>query len=281
MTITGICASSSDAYSVHGGFPVDLATVIGLVVALLSVALAIILGGDPLALINIPSIVVVFGGATGAVICAFPLARVLNVHSVILKSVFNDTSDVGEVITELVKFAEIARREGILSLENHLGDMKEEFVVRGIKMAVDGTDPELIRIIMETELEGLMERHMNGKLMLDQFAKYAPAFGMIGTLMGLIFMLGSMDDPSSIGPSMAVALITTLYGAVIANVFAGPLADKLYQNDQAEILLKTVIIAGVMSIQSGDNPRVVESKLLTYLPPSERDAVSAEASEAA
>ncbi len=254
----------------------DLATVIGLVVALLSVGLSIVLGGDPMALINIPSLVVVFGGATGAVICAFPLAKTLGIHKVILKAVFSDTSDVGPVIKDLVKFAEIARREGILSLENHLGDMKEEFVVRGIKMAVDGTDPELIRVIMETELEGLMDRHMNGKMMLDQFAKYAPAFGMIGTLLGLIFMLGSMDDPASIGPSMAVALITTLYGAVIANVFAGPIADKLYANDQKEILLKTVIIAGVMSIQSGDNPRVVESKLLTYLPPAERGAVSSE-----
>jgi len=178
------------------------------------------------------------------------------------------------VIRDLVKFAEIARREGILSLENHIGDMKEEFVVRGIKMAVDGTDPELIRVIMETELEGLMDRHMQGKMILDQFAKYAPAFGMIGTLLGLIFMLGSMEDPAAIGPSMAVALITTLYGAVIANAFAGPLADKLYQNDQAEVLMKTVIIAGVMAIQSGDNPRVVESKLLTYLPPSAREAFS-------
>jgi chemotaxis protein MotA len=158
--------------------------------------------------------------------------------------------------------------------------MKEEFVVRGIKMAVDGTDPELIRVIMETELEGVMDRHIQGKMILDQFAKYAPAFGMIGTLMGLIFMLGSMDDPSSIGPSMAVALITTLYGAVIANVFAGPLADKLYQNDQSEVLMKTVIIAGVMAIQSGDNPRVVESKLLTYLPPSARTAFEADAEAA-
>lgn len=260
----------------HGGVSVDLATVIGLVVALLSVGLSIVLGGDPMALINIPSVVVVFGGATGAVICAFPLAKTLKVHTVIMKAVFSDTTDVGEVIKDLVKYAEIARREGILSLENHIGDMKEEFVVRGIKMAVDGTDPELINTIMETELEGLMERHMNGKLMLDQFAKYAPAFGMIGTLLGLIFMLGSMSDPAAIGPSMAVALITTLYGAVIANVFAGPIADKLYSNDQQEILLKSVIIAGVMSIQSGDNPRVVESKLLTYLPPSERDAVSSE-----
>lgn len=258
----------------------DLGTIIGLIVAFLSVALAIVLGGDPLALINIPSIVVVIGGSTGAVICAFPLAKFLKIHKVILKSVFGEISDMEETIRDLVKFAEIARREGILSLENHIGDMKEEFVVRGIKMAVDGTDPELIRVIMETELEGLMDRHMSGKMMLDQLGKYAPAFGMIGTLMGLIFMLGSMDDPSSIGPSMAVALITTLYGAVIANVFAGPIADKLYSKDQEEILLKTVIIAGVMSIQSGDNPRVVESKLLTYLPPSARESFGEDAEAA-
>ncbi len=258
----------------------DIGTVVGLIIAFVSVGLAIVLGGDPLALINIPSLVVVVGGAAGAVICAFPLAKITKAHTVILKSVFNETPDIEGVIRDLVKFAEIARREGILSLENHIGDMKEEFVVRGIKMAVDGTDPELIRVIMETELEGVMDRHIQGKMILDQFAKYAPAFGMIGTLMGLIFMLGSMDDPSSIGPSMAVALITTLYGAVIANVFAGPLADKLYQNDQAEVLMKTVIIAGVMAIQSGDNPRVVESKLLTYLPPSERNGFG-EAAEAA
>lgn len=250
----------------------DIGTVIGLVIAFLSVGLAVILGGDPLALINIPSLVVVIGGAAGAVVCAFPLAKITKAHTVILKSVFNEAPDIEGVIKDLVKFAEIARREGILSLENHIGDMKEEFVVRGIKMAVDGTDPELIRVIMETELEGLMDRHMQGKMILDQFAKYAPAFGMIGTLLGLIFMLGSMSDPSAIGPSMAVALITTLYGAIVANVFAGPLADKLYQNDQAEVLMKTVIIAGVMAIQSGDNPRVVESKLLTYLPPSQRAA---------
>ena len=250
----------------------DIGTIIGLVLAFASVGLAIVLGGDPLALINIPSLVVVIGGATGAVLCAFPLSKMTKAHTVIMKAVFNDPPDIEGVIKDLVKFAEIARREGILSLENHIGDMKEEFVVRGIKMAVDGTDPELIRVIMETELEGLMERHIQGKMILDLFAKYAPAFGMIGTLLGLIFMLGSMEDPSAIGPSMAVALITTLYGAVVANVFAGPLADKLYQNDQSEVLMKTVIIAGVMAIQSGDNPRVVESKLLTYLPPSARGA---------
>jgi len=260
---------------------VDLATVGGLGIALVSVMLAIVLGGgNPLALINIPSVVVVFGGTAGAVVCAFPLAKSLGLPKLVMKAVFGSTPDPAETIRDIVKYAEIARREGILSLENHIGDMKDEFIVRGIKMAVDGTDPELIREIMETELESLMERHMQGKMVLDQFGKYAPAFGMIGTLMGLIFMLGSMEDPSTIGPSMAVALITTLYGAVIANGFAGPIADKLYAKDQEEVMLKTIIIAGVMSIQSGDNPRVVESKLLTYLPPADRVAFGDDAQAA-
>ncbi len=258
----------------------DIGTIIGMAVGLVVIGFSVLVGGNPMALIDVPSIVIVMGGTTGAVLTAFPLAKLLKVHTVIRKSVFNERPDIEGVIQDLVKFAEIARREGILSLENHIGDMKEEFVVRGVKMAVDGTDPELIRSIMETELDGIMERHIQGKLMLDQFGKYAPAFGMIGTLLGLIFMLGSMEDPSSIGPSMAVALITTLYGAVIANMFAGPLGDKLYSNDQEEVLLKTVVIAGVMAIQSGDNPRVVESKLLTYLPPSARKSFNT-AAEAA
>lgn len=256
----------------------DIATVGGLAIAFVAVAISIVLGGgNPLALINIPSIVVVFGGTTGAIVAAFPLARTLSLPTLVKKAMFGSAPDLAGTIQDLVKYAEIARREGILSLENHVGDMKDEFIVRGVKMAIDGTDPELIKVILDSELEGMMERHMQGKMVLDQFGKYAPAFGMIGTLMGLIFMLSTMDDPSTIGPSMAVALITTLYGAIIANAFAGPIGDKLYAKDQEEVLLKSIIIAGVMSIQSGDNPRVVESKLLTYLPPSVRDAVTAEA----
>ena len=256
----------------------DIATVGGLAIAFIAVGLAIVLGGgNPLALINIPSIVVVFGGTTGAIVAAFPLARSLSLPTLVKKAMFGSAPDVVGTIQDLVKYAEIARREGILSLENHVGDMKDEFIVRGVKMAIDGTDPELIKVILDSELEGMMERHMQGKMVLDQFGKYAPAFGMIGTLMGLIFMLSTMDDPSTIGPSMAVALITTLYGAIIANAFAGPIGDKLYCKDQEEVLMKSIIIAGVMSIQSGDNPRVVESKLLTYLPPGAREAVNAEA----
>ncbi|MEL7474451.1 MAG: motility protein A [Planctomycetota bacterium] len=255
----------------------DIGTVIGLVVAVVAVALSIVLGGgNPAALINIPSLVIVFGGTAGAIICAFPLAKVLKVHSIFLQSVFGQAGDPSQTIKDLVSYAEVARREGILSLENMIGDMKDPFIVRGIKMAVDGTDPELIQTIMDTELEALMDRHAQGKKILDNAGKYAPAFGMIGTLMGLIFMLQNMDDPAAIGPGMAVALITTMYGAIIANVITGPVADKLASKDADEVLIKTMVIAGVMSIQSGDNPRVVESKLMTYLPPDVRDAMLAE-----
>jgi chemotaxis protein MotA len=261
---------------------VDLGTVIGLALAGAAIAAGIVLGGGDIpSLINMPSIMVVFGGTLGAAIISFPLARILKLHSVVLKSVFSKSADPVETIADLVKYAEVARREGILSLENLIEEMKDPFIVRGVKMAVDGTDPELIRTIMDTELEALMERHAQGKQMLDTIGRYAPAFGMIGTLMGLIFMLKNMDDPSKIGPGMAVALITTLYGAMIANIVTGPLGDKLAARDAEEVLVKTIIVAGVMSIQSGDNPRVVESKLLTYLPPGRRDALESAKQKAA
>jgi chemotaxis protein MotA len=170
----------------------------------------------------------------------------------------------------MVSYAEIARRDGILSLENATKDMDDPFIVRGIQMAVDGTDPELIEQIMDNELENLVERHENGKGLFDTLGKYAPAFGMIGTLVGLVAMLANLTDPSSLGAGMAVALITTLYGAIIANAIALPLADRLGRRSADEVLYKTVIIKGVMAIQSGDNPRVVEQKLRTFLPPSAR-----------
>lgn len=249
----------------------DIGTVAGLAIALIAIGTGIVLGGgNPLALIDAPSIAVVFGGTAGAIIVSFPIARVSKVHSIVLKSIFSKPVDPVSTIKDIVGYAEVARREGILALENLVPQMKDEFIIRGVKMAVDGTDPELINSIMETELEALIDRHAQGKQILDTTGRYAPAFGMIGTLMGLIFMLSNMDDPSKIGPGMAVALITTLYGAIIANVVTGPLAEKLSARDTEEIMVKTIVIAGVMAIQSGDNPRVVESKLLTYLPPGKR-----------
>lgn len=260
----------------------DIGTIIGLVVAVAAVVLGVVLGGGSFgALIDVTSIFVVVCGTFGAVIIAFPIATLTKLHTIILKSMLGTAGDPAATIRDIVRFAEIARREGILSLENHIHDMKDPFIVRGVKMAVDGTDPELIKEILDTELQALMDRHAQGKAVMDATGKYAPAFGMIGTLLGLIFMLQNMDDPSAIGPGMAVALITTLYGALIANVATGPIGDKLAAKSAEEVLIKSMVVAGVMAIQSGDNPRVVESKLLTYLPPAKRAAFEAEAAKKA
>ena len=256
----------------------DIGTIAGLVIAVAAILISVVVsGGSITGMINGPSIFVVIVGTLGATIVSFPIARLLKLHTVILKSIFSKPGDAVATIKDLVRYAEVARREGILSLENLISEMRDPFIVRGVKMAVDGTDPELIKTIMDTELEALMERHGQGKQILDTIGRYAPAFGMIGTLMGLITMLSNMDDPSKIGPGMAIALITTLYGACIANIFTGPLGDKLRARDTEEVLIKTIIISGVMAIQSGDNPRIVESKLMTFLPPSKREEAQSEA----
>ncbi len=259
----------------------DIATLIGTVAGLALIMLAIVLGGSPAAYIDLVSIVIVIGGSTAATLTAFPLKSILGLPRIVLKTIFVPNSSPTTLITELVSYAEVARRDGILSLENHTEEMSDDFIIQGIRMAVDGTDPELIKQIMETELDNVMERHRQGKAVLDAMGRYCPAFGMIGTLVGLVAMLANMDDPSKIGAGMAAALLTTLYGAVLSNVLFLPLADKLALYDAKESLLKSIILEGVMSIQSGDNPRVVEQKLKTYLAPSDRNLESDEEAEAA
>jgi chemotaxis protein MotA len=248
----------------------DIATIIGLLLGLACILLAIMLGGSFMAYVNAPSMLIVMGGATAATLTAYPLARFLKLPKVSLMAVFSKPTDPSKLIQQLVELAEVARRDGILALENKTEEIDEPFLVSGLRMAVDGTDPEIIQQIMETELENVMERHDAGRGMLEALGKYAPAFGMIGTLVGLVAMLANMDDPSKIGAGMAAALITTLYGSLLANVFFLPLADKLAARSSEEMLNKTIIIQGVMSIQSGDNPRNVEAKLLTFLPPTLR-----------
>jgi chemotaxis protein MotA len=255
---------------------VDLATVIGLVVGALLVAMAIMLGGDIMAYLNAPSVLIVVGGATAATMTAYPLRRFLKLPAVARKTFFAANTDLIELIKQLVELAEVARRDGILALENVSGKLEDPFLVGGIQMAVDGTDPEVIRSVMETELENLIERHETGKGLFDSIGRYAPAFGMIGTLVGLVAMLSNMDDPSKIGAGMAAALLTTLYGSLLANLAALPMADKLALRSSEEILTKTIIIQGVMSIQAGDNPRNVFSKLMTFVPPASRVSEEAE-----
>ncbi len=248
----------------------DIATVVGVLLGIVLVVMAIMTGGDIGAYLNAPAVLIVVGGSVGATMASQPLKGFLKIPKVVAKTLFDKTPEPAEVIGNLVELAEVARRDGILALEGMIEEMRDEFLVRGVQMAVDGTDPEIIQAVMETELENLLERHDTGKGMLDAMGRYAPAFGMIGTLVGLVAMLSNMDDPSKIGAGMAAALLTTLYGALLANVVFLPLADKLGLRSAEEALCKTIVIHGVMSIQSGDNPRTVESNLITFLPPALR-----------
>lgn len=256
----------------------DLGMLFGLVGTWVLIMWAILAGKvGPEYYIDIPSVILVVGASSTVIFLVSPMQNVKKILAVTKKAFFHKPQSAEKLIQDLVSYAEIARRDGILSLENTTKDIEDQFIVQGIQMAVDGTDPELIEQIMETDLENLMERHDAGKGLIDAVGKYAPAFGMIGTLIGLIAMLADLSDPGSIGAGMAVALITTLYGALISNAFALPLSDRLARRSADEVMYKTIIIKGVMAIQSGDNPRIVEQKLRTFLPPSERPEEEQEA----
>lgn len=172
----------------------------------------------------------------------------------------------------MVEFAKVARRDGVLALENVAGDTEDPFMKQGVQLVVDGTEPELTRQILEVEIEQIDSRHKVGSGVLESMGNFAPAMGMLGTLVGLIFMLQSLDDPSTIGPKMSIALVTTFYGALLANLLFIPLSEKLKKRNSEEILYKEMAMAGILSIQSGDVPRIVEQKLNTFLPPSQRQS---------
>ncbi|MEQ9453290.1 MAG: motility protein A [Phycisphaeraceae bacterium] len=245
----------------------DLGIIFGLIGTWLLIFWTLVLGGSLLTYVNIPSVVLVVGASLTVLFFVAPASRLKSLFPSMKRLFFYKAPPVDGVIDQMVAFAEVARRDGILSLENSIRDVDDPFIVRGIQMAVDGTDPELIEQIMDTELESLMERHESNKAMFEAMGKYAPAMGMIGTLIGLVAMLNDLSDPASIGAGLAVALLTTLYGSVVANAFALPMADRLGTRSAEEVIYKTIIIKGVMAIQSGDNPRIVEQKLKTFLPP--------------
>ncbi|QDT39051.1 motility protein A [Stratiformator vulcanicus] len=250
----------------------DKASVGGLAsgIGLLILAIAIAPGSSFAAFIDYPSLAVVVGGAIAASFIAFPIKTMLLSPSVVKKILFPKQQELQPVIKQLVEFAEIARRDGILALESKTKDVEDPFIMMGIQMAVDGTDGELMEAILRAEIQAVSNRHKTGKALMETMGRYAPAFGMIGTLMGLIIMLGNMDDPEAIGPGMAVALITTLYGAVVSNLFFLPFADKLGFYSKRELEVREAIVRGILSIQEGDNPRVLEQKLNTLLPQAAR-----------
>ena len=260
----------------------DFATIVGLTAGAAIILLSIFGKGESVGIFtDYSSLGIVIGGSLCALLVSMPLGRVLGVGKVLRKAWGSKQEDPEKVIRTLVAYAEVARRDGILALDNMTDQMENKFIVKGIQMAVDGTDPDLTEQIMMSELEALSERHRMGRAIFEYLGKYAPAFGMIGTLIGLIIMLQHMDNASQIGSGMALALITTFYGAVAANLVFLPIADKLATRSREEILVKQIIVRGIMSIQSGDNPRIVEQKLRTFLPASMKMGKPQETREAA
>lgn len=255
----------------------DIATIIGLVGGVAAIIMSVITsGGSLMGIIDIPSVFMTIGGSFCAILIVSPMKDVLHTFKVLGK-VFK-IPDFGEkvLVQNMVALSEKARREGILALEEGLEDLEDEFMKTGLRLVVDGTDGAVIRTILESEMDQVEARHMVYINVMTQWAGYAPGFGMIGTVLGLIGMLRNLEDKSSLGSNMAVALVTTLYGSLLANWIIGPMAQKLINQNSQEMRIKEMIIEGVLSIQAGDNPRILALKLLTYLDPKSRKAIEAD-----
>ena len=251
----------------------DIASLIGFIVCIVLVFIAIVAGNGFAAIIHFldfQSALITFGGAFCCVLASVTMSEfVAGIKSFAL--VMKETAlNTQEVITKIIELSNVARKEGLLSLEEAANDIDDIFLKKGILLIVDGTDPELVRAIMETELVSTDGRHKTKISFWENLATMGPAWGMIGTLVGLINMLQNMDDPNSIGPAMAVALITTLYGSLLANWIATPVATKLKTKNDEEMQLKEIMIEGLLSIQAGENPRVIEEKLKSFLSPQDR-----------
>ena len=247
----------------------DIGTVTGLVAGLVLIVSAIFLGGSVAAFFDIPSILIVIGGTVAATLIRFPLSDVLNSISVAMKAFFAKPQAPEEIIKELVTLSNIARKEGLLKLEKQ--PVNDPFLKKAIMYCVDGHEADFIQEVLEKEIDLTVERHGLGQGIFSSMGDAGPAFGMIGTLIGLVNMLGNMSDPASIGPAMAVALLTTLYGAILANLVALPISDKLKRRSQEEELSKKLVVEGVLGLQKGLNPRVLEELLKTFLPPKKRE----------
>jgi len=247
----------------------DLATLLGMVGAIGIVLAAILTGGSALVFVNIPSILIVLGGTFMVVMIKFSLKHFFGAFKVAVRAFIFKLESPDELIAQIVELANVARKEGMLALEEQ--EISNPFLNQGIQMLIDGNDREVINTVMSKDLQQTVDRHKWGAKVFTATGDVAPAMGMIGTLIGLVQMLSSMDDPKAIGPAMAVALLTTLYGAMLANMIALPIADKLELRKREESIVKAICLDGVLAIQEGQNPRILESMLKAYLAPSKRN----------
>jgi chemotaxis protein MotA len=255
----------------------DLSTIIGLVGCFGMVGLGIITGGTGLVtFVHIPSLLIVVAGSYFGLFTFSNISTAVGVFGTInLTFKVTNLNEQG-IIGKLMSMSEKARREGLLALEEELEDLDDEFMKKGLRLVVDGTDAEIIRGLLETELTQIQERHVAKISTVNMWATLAPGLGMLGTVIGLIGMLKNLSDKDSLGGNMATALITTLYGSIVANLLMIPMAGKLKSRDAAESKVKEMIIEGILSIQAGDNPRILATKLLSYLTPAERKTAEAE-----
>jgi chemotaxis protein MotA len=258
----------------------DIATLVGILVSFCLVIISILVGGDGSWFVNAPSLMIVCGGTMGATLLAYPLKDVLSVFRVVKNVFMHKSQVVSELIPLITEFAKKARQEGILSFESELDNIEDPFLVQGIQMAIDGMESSAIEDVLTTEIIYLEERHRLGSDIFTTMGTFAPAVGMLGTIIGLVQMLMQMEDPSQIGAPMAVALLTTFYGTLLANLVFLPIAGKLKTRSRQEILVKQMVLQGVISIQSGDNHRIVEQKLKAFIAPRSRIDTRAEMASA-
>lgn len=251
----------------------DIATIIGFAAGIGFMIFGILLSGDLISYFHFPSIIITLGGTVASTLISYPIKKVVKTFKIVKHAFTASTLPIGDVISKIIELSNIARKEGLLALEEAAEKTDDTFLKKGIMLIVDGTDPELVRNILETELSFLEDRHKDGQGIFETMGAFAPAFGMIGTLIGLINMLKEMDDPSSVGPNMSVALITTFYGSVFANVIFLPIANKLKGRSSEEIIIKELMVEGLLSIQAGENPRIIEEKLKTFIAPELRESL--------
>ncbi len=256
----------------------DLASIIGLGICVAMMLMGIMTGDAGVAgikyFIDIKSLLITYGGAFFAVLASMSLKDYLGGLKSFLLIFKSPKQDVPGMISKIIELSNVARKEGLLALEEVSGELDDAFMKKGILLIVDGTDPELVRAIMETEIVSTEERHKKNINFWSDLGAMGPAWGMIGTLIGLVLMLQNLSDASSIGPSMAVALITTFYGSLLANWICTPTSNKLKSNNATEIQCKEIMVEGLLSIQAGENPRVIEEKLKSFLAPADRSAAS-------
>lgn len=252
----------------------DLATLVGIVGALGLITVSMFMAGDASMFVDAPSLVIVLGGSFFAAMAKFGLGQFLSAIKIAAKSFVFKMDDPNELIEEIVGLADMARKGGLLSLEGK--EVGNKFLEKGIQLLVDGHDPDVVKLMMSKDRSLAEQRHLNGSAIFAALGDVAPAMGMIGTLIGLVAMLANMSDPKAIGPAMAIALLTTLYGSLLANVVFLPISDKLKLRMAQEVMTKNLIIDALLAIQSGQNPRIVDSMLRTYLPERKRELAEVE-----